>query len=328
MIQSYSRVEQTPILSVIIPVYNTESYLHRALDSVLCQDFSSFEVIAINDGSEDQSGRILDSYKKKDSRIKVFHRKNSGLSATRNFGLEQANGAYIYFFDSDDRLLPGAFNRLIPLLKNSGGEVIAFSGRYIDETDAQTDSEESLKKPEVLKPVRGELLLADMIVSGTYSPIVSMYIYRKSFLQNNGLTFFEDYIHEDEFFTISVLCKAERALSSSEVLFEHRIREDSIMTNPVGLKNLEGWAKAVSQMLTFVRRNPIENATQKAVNKRIRKLTSNCVRIIHQLRKQEKHDLSIDDYWNKEELKQLGFEVRFRYRFPNLFKVYNKLKVH
>lgn len=92
------------MLSVIIPVYNVEKYLSRCVDSVLDQTYKDFELILVDDGSPDNSHEICDEYKKKDSRVKVIHKKNGGLSSARNAGLEICKGDYIFFIDSDDWL--------------------------------------------------------------------------------------------------------------------------------------------------------------------------------------------------------------------------------
>jgi glycosyltransferase involved in cell wall biosynthesis len=95
-----------PQISVIIPVYNTQLYLRESIESVINQTFKDIEIIAINDGSTDNSLEILNEYSQKDSRLKVFSQKNKGLPLTRNFGIDNSKGKYIYFFDSDDILLP------------------------------------------------------------------------------------------------------------------------------------------------------------------------------------------------------------------------------
>lgn len=92
----------TPLISIIIPVYKAEKYLHCCVDSVLAQSFTNFELILIDDGSPDNSGTICDEYAKQDRRIKVFHQENQGVSAARNLGIEQAKGEWIAFIDSDD----------------------------------------------------------------------------------------------------------------------------------------------------------------------------------------------------------------------------------
>jgi glycosyltransferase involved in cell wall biosynthesis len=91
-----------PIISIIIPVYNAEKYLQKCVDSVLTQTFSDFELLLIDDGSSDGSGKICDEYAQQDNRIKVFHKKNGGVSSARNLGLDNATGEWITFIDSDD----------------------------------------------------------------------------------------------------------------------------------------------------------------------------------------------------------------------------------
>ena len=91
-----------PEISVIIPVFNVEAYLPMCIESVLSQTFKNLEVILIDDGSTDTSGQICDNYAMRDSRIRVFHKKNEGQSIARNLGLEQSRGKYILYLDSDD----------------------------------------------------------------------------------------------------------------------------------------------------------------------------------------------------------------------------------
>ena len=91
-----------PLISIIVPVYNVEKYLKKCLDSILSQTYKNFEVIIVNDGSPDNSQKIIDEYKKKDKRIIVLEKENGGLSSARNYGIEHANGKYISFVDADD----------------------------------------------------------------------------------------------------------------------------------------------------------------------------------------------------------------------------------
>ena len=94
----------SPKVSIIVPVYNVEKYLHRCVDSILLQTFTDFELLLIDDGSTDKSVDICDKYALKDSRIRVFHKKNGGVSSARNLGIKKSNGVYILFVDSDDYL--------------------------------------------------------------------------------------------------------------------------------------------------------------------------------------------------------------------------------
>ena len=89
-------------ISVIVPIYNAEKYLHRCVDSLLAQSFQDFELILVDDGSSDSSPQICDAYAATDTRIKAFHQKNQGVSSARNFGLDMATGRFCTFIDSDD----------------------------------------------------------------------------------------------------------------------------------------------------------------------------------------------------------------------------------
>lgn len=113
---------QSPKISVIVPVYNVQKYLSRCIDSILFQTFTDFELLLIDDGSQDNSGKICDEYAKKDTRIRVFHKKNGGVSSARNLGLDNASGKWISFVDADDFLEQDYFPD--DLLANESWDVI------------------------------------------------------------------------------------------------------------------------------------------------------------------------------------------------------------
>lgn len=93
-------------ISIVVPIYNTEKYLSNCIDSIINQTYQNLEIILIDDGSTDNSGKIADNYAKKDKRVKVFHQKNQGQSAARNLGIKKATGDFISFIDSDDEIMP------------------------------------------------------------------------------------------------------------------------------------------------------------------------------------------------------------------------------
>ena len=97
-----------PTVSIIVPVYNAQDYLERCVDSILNQEYTELEIFLINDGSTDRSGEICESYRKKDSRIHVIHKDNTGVSDSRNMAIRQAKGTYLQFADSDDWMAPQA----------------------------------------------------------------------------------------------------------------------------------------------------------------------------------------------------------------------------
>ena len=101
-----------PKISIIVPVYNTEKYISNCIESILKQKEKDFELLLIDDGSKDQSGRICDTYATKDDRIKVIHKKNGGVSSARNLGIDHAKGEMIFFIDSDDTVGPDYLKNL------------------------------------------------------------------------------------------------------------------------------------------------------------------------------------------------------------------------
>ncbi|MBW8348411.1 glycosyltransferase [Bacillus sp. IITD106] len=113
-----------PLISIIVPVYNVQSYLPRCIDSVLEQTFSEYELILINDGSTDDSGNICDEYTKKDSRILVIHKENGGVSSARNVGIDAANGQYIGFIDSDDFIHQKMYEILFLTAKKHSSDIV------------------------------------------------------------------------------------------------------------------------------------------------------------------------------------------------------------
>lgn len=114
------------LISVIIPVYNTERYLKKCLDSVVGQSYQNLEIILVDDGSSDHSGDICDTYASKDSRITCIHKKNGGVSAARNTGIEASHGDYLHFVDSDDYLENDAYTYLLAVMREYSADAVAF----------------------------------------------------------------------------------------------------------------------------------------------------------------------------------------------------------
>lgn len=126
-------MEQTPLISVIVPIYKVEQYLTKCVESILNQTYRQLEIILVDDGSPDGSGAICDQFAKKDSRIRVIHKKNGGLSDARNAGIEIAEGTYLAFVDGDDWIEPDTYEAMLSLMKKYGTRIVC-AGRY-DEND-------------------------------------------------------------------------------------------------------------------------------------------------------------------------------------------------
>lgn len=113
-------------VSVIVPVYNAEQYIHRCLNSLLDQSYGKLEIILVDDGSTDESGKLCDAYAEKDSRIKVIHQENGGQGTARNTGLDAATGDYIAFVDSDDYIALYMFEKIIEIFREKGVDIVCF----------------------------------------------------------------------------------------------------------------------------------------------------------------------------------------------------------
>lgn len=124
----------TPKISIIVPIYKAEKYLCKCIDSILAQTFTDFELLLIDDGSPDNSGKICDEYAEEDSRIRVFHKENGGVSSARNMGLDNARGEWIYFSDADDVIKTDGLQLLLDGVKDGVKFVMAGYEIY-DETE-------------------------------------------------------------------------------------------------------------------------------------------------------------------------------------------------
>lgn len=147
-------------ISVIVPIYNVEKYLDRCIESILKQTYKNIEIILVDDGSTDNSGKMCDQFAKRDNRIKVIHKKNGGMSDARNVGLDFVSGEYIAFVDSDDWISPVMFERLYSILKKYKTEIVVCEPIYAYETyiDEQQFSGKSF---ELSKRKAIELLIED-----------------------------------------------------------------------------------------------------------------------------------------------------------------------
>lgn len=149
-------MKNSDMISVIVPVYNCEKYLHKCLNSILEQTYSNLEIILIDDGSSDQSGKICEDYAKFDCRIKVFHQKNQGVSSSRNLGIHKASGTYITFVDSDDFIDASYIEELLSTLLKHNATYITCGYKRIysehierindDGKEMEVTSEDFIKK--------------------------------------------------------------------------------------------------------------------------------------------------------------------------------------
>ena len=145
-------------VSVIVPVYTTETYLEKWLDSIINQDFNDYEIIIINDGSTDDSNKIINKYVEKYSNIKAFNKQNGGLSSARNLGIEKANGKYLMFVDSDDYIEPNMCEIMINTIKKYNVDIVRCNYRFINNKIVE-DNINSISCNKILKKVLLKIII-------------------------------------------------------------------------------------------------------------------------------------------------------------------------
>lgn len=154
------------LISIIVPVYNSERYLKDCLESIINQSYKNLEIILINDDSKDKSGEICDKIADRDSRIRVFHKNNEGVSVARNYGLGKSNGEYIYFSDSDDILEKDLIYKLVEALEKTSSDIAMCSYYTFQETNKKHFSSEKLFNGNYSRKEFAKIMLENECYSG------------------------------------------------------------------------------------------------------------------------------------------------------------------
>lgn len=212
-------------ISVIIPVYNVENYLHECIDSVLNQDYTNLEVILINDGSTDTSGLICNNYAVKDQRVKVLHQQNQGVAAARNLGLKYTTGDYISFIDSDDWIDQGMYSDIANKIKQSRSSIDVFYMPYPGRKDIDKTIYNEFEIKSQLLPL---FLGTHRISLGQMASVWSLCIRREII---KDISFYNISVVEDKPFFIEVLAKANNLVILTQKYYNYRINTASLIRN-------------------------------------------------------------------------------------------------
>ena len=220
-------------LSIIIPVYNVEKYLEECLNSVLEIKDIDYEVLIVNDGSTDNSQKIIDEYCKKDDRIKSFIKENGGLSSARNYGLEKAQGDYIWFVDGDDLVVSSEVEKFFNGIKNLDLDVaLANYNSFYNKNDIKIKKIEKFKEVESLPVLTGKEYFDFSDNKNLFNVMVWKNIYRREFLLEENILFENGLIFEDELFSRIVINRAKKVKYFDCYIYLYRQNvEGSIMKN-------------------------------------------------------------------------------------------------
>lgn len=211
------------LLSVIVPVYGVEAYLDRCVASIAEQTYANLEIILVDDGSPDACPAMCDAWAHRDSRIRVIHQKNGGLSAARNVGMEAATGTLIGFVDGDDFLHRQCYELLYQAMCRDGAELAACDIQTVFDADAVPDGAVHCH----CTAFSSEQAMKTLLRGETFRAVVWNKLYRRELLANARFPVGRS--HEDEFFTYRVIARPRRLTFVAEPLYYYVQREGSIM---------------------------------------------------------------------------------------------------
>ena len=219
-------------VSVIIPIFNAEDYLEDCLDSIVNQTFKNIEIICVNDGSTDDSLKILKKYQSEDNRIIIYNQENQGSSSARNVGLKNSKGKYIYFIDSDDYLEETALEKLVNISEEKNLDMVMFQLINVDDETKEiytTPSYDMVKLDEIphdeifnYKQLGEDLFYLSVSVVGKF--------FKKSLIKD--VRFSEGLIFEDNLFMLMIIFNAERIYFYRKHLYYRRRHLNSVTTSP------------------------------------------------------------------------------------------------
>jgi glycosyltransferase involved in cell wall biosynthesis len=233
-----------PVISIIVPVHNVETYLEDCINSILLQDFVDFEVILVNDGSTDKSGEICDTFSQKDNRVKVVHKKYGGVSSARNFGINMAQGEFIGFVDSDDRIDKKMYKELHRLSIETKSDIaICNLGREINGELINFETEFYQKEMDHAEAMR------QLFIGKLYRFSLCNKLYKKQCFEN--VRFPEGRIHEDLSTTYKLFANANKAIYTNYIGYIYVKRQNSILTSTFNNQRMDsflGWDEILSFM--------------------------------------------------------------------------------
>jgi glycosyltransferase involved in cell wall biosynthesis len=227
---------KTPLVSVIVPIYNVEPYLEKCLNSIINQTYKNLEIILVDDGSPDNCGKICDEYALKDKRIKVIHKLNGGLSDARNAGLDIAAGEYIAFVDSDDYIAENMYEDLVGIAQKEAADIV-ISGFYYIKKNGIFSYEKSLEE------LNKEDILYQFLSDNYHSSVCSKFFKAKLFQKLR----FKHIRFEDLFIMPSLILAAEKISFTPKAYYYYLHTNETSLTSLKDAHNKYGlftaWAE-------------------------------------------------------------------------------------
>lgn len=241
-------INNNPLISIVVPVYNVEKYLDRCIRSLVNQTYDNIEIILVDDGSTDNSGRMCDKYKEDDKRIILIHQKNKGLSGARNSGVEIARGEYIIFVDSDDYIDNNAIKYLYYVVNKYRADIVTFMRNYVYDYKI-VQSKKNNQSVKIYKKDEGLIAL----LKGKIATTAPMKIYKSSIVKNYKFPLGK--IHEDNFTVYRYFTMASVVVTVNKALYYYSCeREASITAQQFDERNLVK-IDAAKEIIEYVMEN-------------------------------------------------------------------------
>lgn len=216
------------LFTIIVPVYNVEKYINRCIDSILAQTINEWELILVDDGSLDNSGKICDEYAEKDTRIKVFHKQNGGVSSARNLGIQEAEGEFVLFVDADDYLEKYALSVLKDATTGQNPDMVIYNTREVLNNGKQIEYHYPLLKNKVYnKQEIEQQLIPFACQSPSFVNPPWNKAYRLTIIRDNNLCFQKRVMGEDWLFNVNYIQKINSAIFIDKPLYNYMRNDES-----------------------------------------------------------------------------------------------------
>lgn len=238
-----------PLVSVVVPVYNVRDYVEKCLESLLCQNYENYEIIVIDDGATDGSGEICDKLARSNERVKVFHKKNGGLSSARNYGIKKSQGEYICLVDGDDYVKKSFVEAMVAEAVRSNADIVVCG--YNDEVPMS-------------RMVTGEGAAITLLTKQNNIEIIAWNkLYKRELF--DGVLYPEGENYEDNLTTYKLLSKAKKVAYIQETLYVYRERVGSITNNDEKEKKLLAREKAAREANVYFKDGDLKKAAEIAM---------------------------------------------------------------
>jgi len=261
-------MEQSALISVIVPIYNVEAYLPRCVDSICAQTYRNLEIILVDDGSPDGSGAICDAYAQKDARVRVIHKENGGLSSARNAGINIAQGEYLAFVDSDDWIEQDSYACLLSALQKYDAKLVC-GGRY--DVDGATLEKKVGLCPQKDECITGEEMAGRIFIWDNCDSSACDKLYHRSLFEN--FRYPEGRVCEDVPVTYRIVLQAGRVVMCAKPFYNYFHRPGSISNSSVSEKTFH-FSEHTAVIYPYIREH-YPAIADKARYQRVRSLAYN-----------------------------------------------------